>query len=220
MRTDLDRPAAIAAVARDLYRDAPPAPRALQSLRPYICPFEALLPWVPEGGRMLDIGCGAGLFLGLVGQARPEITAIGFDASRGAIAAAQQMARQHFSGGRIDFRYSAVEEPWPAGPFDAVSIVDVLHHIPAAGQRAVVEQALAHVAPGGVLIYKDMANRPVLKAGWNRLHDLIMARQWIRYRPIEEVRAWVEQAGGTVIHRAARSMGPYAHELLVVRQTT
>ncbi|WP_085810927.1 bifunctional 2-polyprenyl-6-hydroxyphenol methylase/3-demethylubiquinol 3-O-methyltransferase UbiG [Sphingomonas sp. TZW2008] len=220
MRTDLDRPAAIAAVARDLYRNASPAPRALQSLRPFICPFEALLPWVPERGRMLDIGCGAGLFLGLVAQARPQITAIGFDASRGAIAAAQQMALEHFGDERIDFRYSAVEEAWPARPFDAVSIVDVLHHIPVDGQRTVVEQALAHVAPGGVLIYKDMADRPLLKAGWNRLHDLVMARQWIRYRPIEEVRAWVEQAGGTVIHRAARSMGPYAHELLVVRQAT
>lgn len=218
MNADLSSRDAILAAARDLYSEAPAVPRTLQSLRPYICPFEDLLPFVPEEGRILDIGCGAGLFLGLVGRARTQVSGIGFDASRDAIAVAQSMAQRHFAAGRIDFRYSAVEDPWPSELFNVVSMIDVLHHVAPAHQAAAIRTAYDHVAPGGVIIYKDMADRPPLHAAWNRLHDMIIARQWIHYRPIDEVRGWLEAAGARVVRQAARSLGPYAHELVVVEK--
>lgn len=218
MSLDLTSRAAVAATARDLYAAAPAFPRTLQSLRPYICPFEDLLRWVPADGRMLDIGCGAGLFLGLVGRARPAMRAIGFDASRDAVTVAQDMARAHFGPGQIEFRYSAVEDPWPEGTFDAVSMIDVLHHIAPDHQKQAILTAYAHVAEGGVMIYKDMADRPFVRAGWNRVHDMIIARQWINYRRIDDVRGWLEAAGGRVVHQAARNLGLYAHELLVVEK--
>jgi 2-polyprenyl-3-methyl-5-hydroxy-6-metoxy-1,4-benzoquinol methylase len=205
-------------VAADLYKSAPIVTRTLQSLRPYICPFDELVRWVPPHGTVLDVGCGAGLFLGLIGRARPDVRGVGFDANKRAIDVAQGMSAKHFPAGRIEFRWSDVADPWPSGTFDVVSLVDVLHHITPRHQADVIAEAYAHVAPGGLLLYKDMARRPLFHAWWNRLHDIVLARQWIHYRDRREVEAWLEGAAAQIIHRGSQKMGPYAHEFLVVRK--
>ncbi len=215
---ELKQQQAIRGIARDLYDEAPPRIRALQGLRPFICPFDDLIRWIPAKGRMLDIGCGAGLFLGLAGRSRHELRAIGFDADASAIAAAQTMARRYFPNGRIAFQHSAVGDPWPDGPFELVSMIDVLHHIPPPAQRDAIADAYSHVAPDGLFLYKDMADKPYFSAWWNRLHDIVVAKQWIHYRPIGQVQSWLEQAGGQIVQRSTRSMGPYRHEWIIVRR--
>ena len=208
----------VSEAARRLYRGAPPVARGLQSLRPYICPFDDLLASVPADAHVLDVGCGAGLFLGLIADHHPAATGIGFDSSASAIAAARKMSLDNNFESRIAFEHRAVGDAWPEGPFDVVSIVDVLHHIPPAHQRDVIEQGFAHVRPGGVLIYKDMATRPLFSALWNRAHDLLLARQWIHYRSIDDVKRWVTAQGAQIVKTGTRSLGPYAHELLVAKR--
>ncbi|MBC2668124.1 class I SAM-dependent methyltransferase [Novosphingobium piscinae] len=208
----------IVASARRLYAGSPSRYRLLQSLRPYICPFEDLLALVPPRGRMLDIGCGAGLFLALSAEHRADVTAIGFDAEGSAIAVAQAVADRASLSGRLSFQHSAVGDPWPAGPFDFVSMIDVLHHIPVHAQREAILAAYRQVVPGGRFLYKDMVERPVFRAWWNRLHDLVVAKQWINYRAISDVAQWIEAAGGRIVDRSARNMGPYGHEWLVIER--
>lgn len=60
-----------------------------------------------------------------------------------------------------------------------------------------------------------MANRPAWQAGWNCFHDLVLARQWIEYRPVDEVREWVMRSGFSVIEEAWYNRGPYEHEMIV-----
>ena len=43
---------------RELFADLPFITRTLQTYRPYICPFGALVELVPSSSRVLDIGCG------------------------------------------------------------------------------------------------------------------------------------------------------------------
>jgi SAM-dependent methyltransferase len=210
-----ERRSEILATTRQLYRNSSKRHRILQGLRPYICPFADLLEWVPNDAYVLDVGCGAGLFLGLVGKAYPEATGIGFDADAPAIGAAEAMARTHFLDGRIAFRRLDISDSWPTGPFGVVSIIDVLHHIRPAAQRQAIEQSYAYVRPGGRLLYKDMADRPFFHACWNRLHDIVVARQWIHYRSADEVEAWLRGMGAQIEHRSLRFLGPYAHELIV-----
>ena len=50
-------------LARTIYRDAPARTRLQQAFRPYICSFEPLVVEIRSGGgRLLDFGCGGGLF--------------------------------------------------------------------------------------------------------------------------------------------------------------
>lgn len=218
MSADLSSAGDINAVVRKLYHGAPWQARTLQTLRPFICPFGDLVKWIPERGRVLDVGCGAGLFLGLVGYLRPHATGIGFDADASAINAAKSVAGNHFRDGRIQFERSAVGDPWPEGHFEVVSMIDVLHHIPANAQQEVIAESFRHVAPGGLFVYKDMASKPRFRAWWNRLHDMIIARQWIQYRPIKEVEEWLTTAGAEIVERSAKALGPYGHELLVAKK--
>ena len=209
----------LAGLSRDLYADAAPLMRTLQRWRPYICPFENLLPFVPDNATVLDVGCGSGLFLGLLVASGHDIASgVGFDASPDAIDAAQHMARvveRREGRAVLAFHRLDVAAPWPAGPFDVVAIIDVIHHVPPGQQSNVLEAASSRVAPGGVLIYKDMCRRPLWRAGMNRLHDIVLARQWIHYLPIDEAERCLCATGLRVRHRATANRVWYGHELLV-----
>ena len=200
-----------------MYRGGPALLRSLQHWRPYICPFEELARHVPAGARILDAGCGAGLFLALLAHEGRLARGVGFDVSAEAIELASNMARSTGHDDRLEFLRLSVGEAWPEGPFDAVSLIDVLHHVPPAGQRECFLTAAARLGPGGVLIYKDMARRPVWRALANRLHDLVLARQWIHYVPVERVEGWAAEAGLGLTRAARFNRLWYAHELRVFR---
>lgn len=214
----LDDPKDFSAQAADLFKSAPLVIRTLQRLRPAICPFDVLLQHIPQQGTVLDVGCGAGLLLGLAARARPDLHAIGIDSSIPAIHAAQTMAREHFADKRIHFEAKSAEGPFPAGAYNVVSMIDVLHHIPPEHQKSAILKCYDHVRPGGIFLYKDMARRPLLHAWWNRLHDIIVARQWIHYRAINDVENYLRGAGAVIIDRYAVRMGPYAHEMIVAQK--
>lgn len=205
----------MAAVAKRLYGDGPVLLRCLQHWRPHICPFECMIRHVPAGSCVLDVGCGGGLFLGLLAHDGRLSRGIGFDVADKAISLARRMATGAGLAERLDFRRLDVGESWPEGSFDVVSLIDVLHHVPPASQMACLTAAAAHVRPGGLLLYKDMARRPHWRALANRLHDLVMARQWIHYVPIGKVEAWASEAGLRTLHAESFQRLWYAHELRV-----
>lgn len=216
---------AVAAHARAAF---PPAAgggllRRLQHYRPYISPFETLLAHVPPGASVLDVGCGGGLWLRVLEAEGRVSVGVGFDSALPAIALAR--ASRPATARRADLRFLAlpVQAPWPGPPehparYDAVTIIDVLHHVPPAAQAAVIAQAAARVAPGGVLLYKDMVARPRWRAWANRLHDLALARQWIHYAPIARVIAWARDAGLALEHQSTHTRLWYGHDLLVFRR--
>jgi 2-polyprenyl-3-methyl-5-hydroxy-6-metoxy-1,4-benzoquinol methylase len=200
--------------------------RLLQRHRLRICPFEPILDAVPRGARVLDVGCGGGLLLGLLaatGRLAPEGSA-GFDASARAIRLAKAMAAHlprvvdRAPAPGLAFVHLGVHDPWPAGPFDAVCIVDVLHHVPPSQQEGVIAQAASRLCPGGVLVYKDMADRPRWRAWANRLHDLVLARQWIAYVPVARVERWAAGLGLAQILAGDRTCLWYAHQWRVFRK--
>ena len=213
--TALEDAAAVRAAAVHLYQATPLPFRLLQGWRPYICPFEEVVRRVPPGSDVLDVGCGGGLFLALLAQSGRLRRGLGFDVSQAAIETARAVADRNFPDGVIEFRGFRIGDPWPEGTYDVVCMIDVLHHIDGPAQREAIHEALDHVRPGGRFLYKDMASRPAWRAGWNRLHDLVLARQWIQYRALRDVRQWVVDRGFAVDEEARYTRGPYAHEMLV-----
>jgi len=213
-------PADLSRLAKEIFLGAPAVPRAIQSLRPYICPFDELLPYVPEGSSVLDIGCGSGLFLGLLAAAGAHIDGVGVDIGEAAISRAQLMAERLAvlgTSARLSFRKLPPESPVPAGSFDVVSLVDVIHHVPPRIQKEFLETALSRVKPGGLFLYKDMCRRPLWRAYANRLHDLVMAREVIHYFPVEDVETCGRQAGFQLLVSKNIKRLWYGHELRVFR---
>jgi len=205
------------AAAKRLYADASGATRTIQSLRPYICPFTRLLDFVPPGSRVLDIGCGAGLLLALAADTRPLGPCVGFDSNGKAIAVAGLAAKRLAAAEKSAPKFVRldVRDPWPVGTFDVVAMIDVLHHVPVAAQQSAISQAVAAVPPGGTFLYKDISPRPRWRAWMNRLHDLVMVREWIHYVDSDRVTEWATAGGLTLRSREWIPQLWYGHDLLV-----
>jgi 2-polyprenyl-6-hydroxyphenyl methylase/3-demethylubiquinone-9 3-methyltransferase len=79
-----------------------------------------------HGKRILDIGCGGGVFTEAL--ARGGANVVAFDASERSLNAAKDHARK--AGLQIDYRLCKAEEFDPGEePYDAVMAVDVLEHV-------------------------------------------------------------------------------------------
>jgi len=209
-------PPILSALSSSLFVREPITLRTLQKWRPYICPFEDIIPLVPENSSVLDIGCGSGLLLGLLASSGRLGQGVGVDVSPAALAAATRMAESTgLEQSRADLRFvrAGGPEEWPTAPFDCVTMIDVAHHIAPKDQERCIREACRRLRPGGRFIYKDMARRPVWRATANRLHDLVLARQWIQYLPIETVERVAAEEGMILEVRSDTSRLWYAHEL-------
>ncbi len=216
-----EEPVDIAGIARALFADGPAFARFLQHHRHRIAPVGRLVELVPHGSDVLDVGCGGGLFVMCLAASGRAARAHGVDASANAIAAAEAAARRlrgQGSSATIVFEHREVQQGLPQGEFGVVSMIDVMHHVPVAAQRRAFDDAASRVRAGGFFLYKDMCDAPVWRAGMNRLHDLIMARQWIRYVPIERVDGWAAEAGLVAERAEEHRMLWYGHELRVYRR--
>jgi 2-polyprenyl-3-methyl-5-hydroxy-6-metoxy-1,4-benzoquinol methylase len=207
-----------AAAARRLFDRGPLLRRLMQQGRPLICPFERVIDAVPPGSVVLDAGCGDGLLLGLLATFGRVHEGLGFDASAAAIRNARRMRAHLPPSARVAFERRDAGAPWPAGRYDVVTLVDLLHHVPPAAQRAVLQEAARRVAPGGLLVCKDMADAPRWRALVSHLHDLLVARQRIHLVPFGVVRDVLEQCGLVLERHERIATGPYLHELGVFRR--
>jgi 2-polyprenyl-3-methyl-5-hydroxy-6-metoxy-1,4-benzoquinol methylase len=197
------------------YRDAPPADRLHVLVRWLSCPFPPVVDVLPRTGRVLEVGCGHGLFSTYVAERLPGVEVHGVDIDADKVAVAARSAAG--SSGRLSF---AVAESGilPAGAWDAVVLVDVLYLLDEAGQRALLESCAAVLADGGVLVVKDMSTRPRWKAWVNRVQETVSVRllritagstHFAFVEPDERAR-WL-QAAGLVDVRARRLDRGRAH---------
>lgn len=203
---------------QNLYREFTGAVFYKQVMRPYICPFHRLVDEVPKGSNVLDIGCGSGLFLGLLASRKGIRKSIGFDADESAINMAKKMASTLDGAELLTFEHCDVQASWPDGLFDVVSLIDVIHHIPPHEQINFLKLAIEKLAPKGIFLYKDMVENPFYRAWPNRLHDLIIARQWINYLPMDEVKSVAKGYGLKILKEGEMNMFWYGHEWTVFRK--
>jgi len=142
------------------YRTAGWAARLHVAVRWRSCPIPEVAAAVPATGRVLEIGCGHGLVANYLADTSTQRVVVGVDIDPTKIAAAEASLRP---GDSTTFATVAPGE-LPAGPFDAVVIVDVLYLLDGAGRDALLTAAAGCLAPGGVLVVKEVADTPRHKA--------------------------------------------------------
>ena len=124
-----------------------PALRLLPMWRRYC---EAALPWLPEGGSVLEIGPGPGVLHAQI--ARRARLAAGFDLSPEMLRRTWSRLRRAGLRPRL-VEGNAVHLPFASGALDAVALTFVFSAIPD-GQPAIDEMARV-LRPGGVLVLVD-----------------------------------------------------------------
>jgi len=170
---------ALDAVARRVqaaYADAPRRERLHVAGRLRSCPMNAVAEVTPSHGRILDFGCGHGavtLYLALDGVDR-AMTGRDIDADK--ITLARAAATR--AGVAVDF--DTVDHGYrPTGEWDAITIVDVLYLLGEEVAMDVVDHAAAALAPGGVLVIKELDVRPRWKY-WFGLGQEVLATKVLR----------------------------------------
>ena len=143
--------------------------------RPWICPFEKFIFSIPNNKSVFDIGCGDGVFLYLIAMLRKPKILFGVDVIDTDLDAVKTVFN------RVKYKKISTFLDWPEDKFDVVTVIDVLHHIKPEEQSLFVKKTIDKINPGGTLIIKDMNTRPIFCAFMNILHDLIFAKQLIKY---------------------------------------
>ena len=130
--------------------------------------------YIPAEGalRVLDAGCGAGIFLAELVALRGGAWAVGGDIAQPAVRLAMQTAVARPL--QLDVR----RLPMAAESFDLVISNDVLQHLTDADALAALAEAHRVLRPGGALILRTAARRGIL---WKRHRDTADYRQ--RNRP-------------------------------------
>ncbi len=118
-----------------------------------------LLPYLPDGTHVLDVGCGNGRIAERLDIMHRHLYYIGVDLTPALVAAAR--ARSYRSL-HAEFREADITEPgWEAivyhdAPFGVVLMTAVLHHMPGYGLRlSILRAARRLLAPGGILIMSN-----------------------------------------------------------------
>ena len=206
--------AAIARIARSL----PTVERVYANirfsiLRPKLLSVMDLL--LPDEGRILDIGCGFGLFAAYFGQTQPERRIVGVDPDERRVAMARRVSDSVGLPGNAFIAGDARDVPLK-GPFSGAYVLDVMHHIPEKDQLPMLERLRDLLAPRGVLVIKDITTEPAFGLEFTRLLDRVMVG-WdepLRYRHHRE---WGEMLASLGFHvRMVRvpDVLPYPHVVI------
>lgn len=143
---------------------------------------------LPEDGRILDIGCGFGLFAAYFAQTQPARRIVGVDPDARRVAmATRTFERLGLTGHAFhagDARTATFE-----GTFDAAYVLDVMHHLPREDQLTLLRRLRDLLSPHGVLVVKDITTEPRFglkfteyldraMVGWNEPLNYRHHREW------------------------------------------
>lgn len=119
--------------------------------------------------RLLDAGCGAGLFLSKCGEELGGAALTGFDLSLDGLRAAQQHGLRRLVAARSG------QLPFPSAEFDLVACQDVLQHLTPAEAGQSLQEFARVLRPHGWLLVRTAARRGL--PGKEHL-DTADYRQW------------------------------------------
>jgi len=203
-------------VLHQTFSSRPAATRAHILGRFLTCPFLRTLKHVPEGGRVLDIGAGHGTFARLAIEA----------GAASAVAVEPDLRKSLAPPIHSRVRTVAAFDDAVAGEFDLVAIFDVLYRIPRSEWDPLLARAHARIAPGGLLLVKELDPEDRLKFAWNRAQEGLWDRVFgltlgeaFSYENASQFAERLARAGFTGFHAEPIGAGyPHSHVIYTARR--
>ncbi|WP_394845562.1 class I SAM-dependent methyltransferase [Pendulispora brunnea] len=182
-------------------------------LRPKLLSVMDLM--LTDEGRILDVGCGFGLFAAYFGQTQPKRSIVGIDPNARRIDMAREVAKS-IGCTAHRFHVGDVRDVPLQGSFDAAYVLDVMHHIPAEDQRPVLERLRDLLVPGGMLLIKDITTEPRFGLLFTEVLDRVMVgwKEPLAYRHHQDWGAMLTSLGFKVRIVRVPDVLPYPHVVI------
>jgi 2-polyprenyl-3-methyl-5-hydroxy-6-metoxy-1,4-benzoquinol methylase len=183
-------------------------------------PFlEEIDQWLPEEGRVLDLGSGFGLFSLYFATTQPKRHVVGVELSEKRVVQARSSA-QRLGLHNVEYHVANVLE-WdaPGGLFDAIYMLDVLHHLPHDSVPTFLARLVSLLEPGGTLLLKDVSDKPRYKMLFTLALDrLMVGREPIRYWSPAALAEVLQDLGMDVKRHLMNDILPYPHVLYICKR--
>jgi 2-polyprenyl-3-methyl-5-hydroxy-6-metoxy-1,4-benzoquinol methylase len=174
---------------------------------------------LPDEGRLLDIGCGFGLFsvyFALMGERR---RIRGIDPDHRRVTMARRVAAALGVSDRVEYEVGTAEALPLGEPYAGIYMLDVLHHLRHDQQVPLLHRLRRLVAPGGTLLIKDVTTDAPLKLRFTELLDRVMVG-WdepLAYRHHGEWSGLLHRLGFSVRTVRVPDILPYPHVVMLAR---
>ncbi len=171
--------------------------------------------YLPASGRVLDIGCGFGLFSLYYGAIAPGRQIRGVDRNARRIAMARRAATR-LGIDNVVYEEGDARTFAQDGAYAAAYMLDIVHHVPEASVEPLLTRFHAALAPGGRLLIKDVDTHPTYKRWFTWALDRLMDPGTpVRYWAADDLQALLERVGFGVHRHLLVDVLPYPHVLYI-----
>jgi len=132
--------------------------RSSRVLEPFMLEFVRQV--VASSGpiRMLEIGCGSGIYLRHAAAANPQATGIGIDLQDDVVRQTSSRLEEWGLPGRFRILHADIRTPPPelAGPFDLITLYNNIYYFPPGERVALLRSLHDRLTDGGILALTSM----------------------------------------------------------------
>lgn len=174
--------------------------------------------YLPPSGRILDLGCGFGLFSLYFAKRHPHLHITGIDLNPTRILTAKKAA-QTLGLHNVEYKVGDATTFTFQEKFDAAYMLDIIHHIPSQAVPALVQELYGLLKNDSRLLLKDVDTKPAYKRYFTYILDKLVDRETdVHYWEMEALNTLLTQSGFQVFTHAMVDYLPYPHLLYVCQK--
>ena len=172
-------------------------------------PLFAVERYVQTSGKILDIGCGSGIFSNILCMMSRDRSVVGFDISQERIATAKNTEE---NSGKLSF-YVADAHDFNLAGYSIITTIDLLHHMPYDEQEKLLRRIYLNLNVPGYFILKDLSKAPYWKYIVHYVQDAVSYRSKLYFSSTETMEKLLKNIGFAVNTVPLDSSLPYPHVL-------
>jgi len=142
-------------------------------IRSLTIPFENIETYIPEKGKILDAGCGHGIFTRIMAENSPNRKILGIDPSEKKIG----IAKSRNKIPNVTFKKAYLAEL--SEKFDCIVILDVLYLLPEKEKLKILKKAFNLLNPKGKMILA------INGKGNGVIYKMLEAEEWIMTKALK-----------------------------------